>query len=361
MNKVISINLNGNSYQLDEDAYAVLLAYLDRAQTALRDNPDKAEIMADLEQAIGEKCRRFLGPNKTVVLKAEVDQIILDMGPVVGADTTADGSSEAGSPKDAAKADADAPRRLYRIREGSMLAGVCTGLATYFHLDVTIVRILFVVATFLTSGVVIPVYFVMMLVIPEATTSDEHAAAHGMPFSAQDIVDRATKFAKGDQAWRRQWRRKQRQFRREWRTAMDHDLRWRADDVPGALFAALIVPVFMLITLAMFVVLWFAIHSLATTGAVSGWTIPPDMPFWVAVVILVVLFAIATSPLSAARHISYRAYGHYPMFAILNGVVWMVVVGVLLWYGSQHQDDVRDFIQRLPDMWREIWTRFQQR
>ena len=361
MNKVISINLNGNSYQLDEDAYAVLRAYLDRAQSDLRDNPDKAEIMADLEQAIGEKCRRFLGPNKTVVLKTEVDQIVLVMGPVVGADTATDGSSEARSSKEAPKADASAPRRLYRIRENSMLGGVCTGLAAYFHLDVTIVRILFVVATFLTSGVVIPVYFVMMLVIPEATTSDEHAAAHGMPFSAQDIVDRATRFAKGDQAWRRQWRRKQRQFRREWRTAMDHDVRWRADDLPGAFFAAMIVPVFMVINLALFVVLWFAIHSLATTGAVSGWTIPPGMPFWVAVVILMGVFAIVTSPFSLARHISYRAYGHYPLFAIWSGVVWIAVIAGLVWYGSQHQIEVRDFIARLPEMWREIWTGFQQR
>jgi phage shock protein PspC (stress-responsive transcriptional regulator) len=361
MNKVISINLNGNSYQLDEDAYAALLAYLDRAQAALRDNPDKAEIMADLEQAIGEKCRRCLGPNKTVVLKAEVDQIILEMGPVVGAETTGERAGEARGSKDGAKADTDAPRKLYRIREGAMLAGVCTGLAAYFHTDVTIVRILFVVAMFLTSGIVIPVYFVMMLVIPEATTSDEHAAAHGMPFSAQDIVDRATKFAKGNQAWRRQWRRKQRQLRREWRTATDSDLRWRADDIPGALFAALMMPVFMVISLALLVVLWFAIHSVATTGAVAGWTIPAGMPFWVAVLILVMVYGILTSPLSAARHISYRAYGHYPMFAIWNGVMWMVVIGALLWFGSQHENEIRDFVQRLPDMWREIWTRFQQR
>src|SRR5262245_14714847 len=164
MNKVISINLNGNSYQLDEDAYAALLAYLDRAQAALRDNPDKSEIMADLEQAIGEKCRRVLGPNKTVVLKAEVDQIIVEMGPVVGADAAAQRSGEPKSSQDGAKAEAGAPKRLYRIREGAMIAGICTGLAAYFHADVTIVRILFVVATLLTSGFIIPVYFVMMLV-----------------------------------------------------------------------------------------------------------------------------------------------------------------------------------------------------
>src|SRR5262249_48718950 len=61
MQKVITINLNGNAYQLDEAGYEALVAYLDRAERQLRDNPDRAEILADLEQAIAEKCLRYLG------------------------------------------------------------------------------------------------------------------------------------------------------------------------------------------------------------------------------------------------------------------------------------------------------------
>ena len=61
MQKVITINLNGNAYQVDEAGYAALVAYLEGAERQLEDNPDRAEIIADLEQAIAEKCRRFLG------------------------------------------------------------------------------------------------------------------------------------------------------------------------------------------------------------------------------------------------------------------------------------------------------------
>jgi predicted exporter len=75
MHKVIVINLNGNAYQLDELGYDAVRAYLDRAEAQLRTSPDLAEIMADLEQAIAEKCQRFLGPHKTVVSAAEIDQI----------------------------------------------------------------------------------------------------------------------------------------------------------------------------------------------------------------------------------------------------------------------------------------------
>jgi hypothetical protein len=60
MKKVITINLNGNAYQIDESGYAALVAYLEGAERQLEDNPDRAEIVADLEQAIAEKCRGFL-------------------------------------------------------------------------------------------------------------------------------------------------------------------------------------------------------------------------------------------------------------------------------------------------------------
>ena len=54
MNKVITINLNGVAYQLEEGGYDALRAYLDHAARRLEGNPDKDEIMTDIEQAIAE-------------------------------------------------------------------------------------------------------------------------------------------------------------------------------------------------------------------------------------------------------------------------------------------------------------------
>src|SRR4029453_2280827 len=85
MHKVITINLNGNAYQIEEAGYGALVGYLDGAQRQLRDNPDRMEIIADLEQAIADKCARFLSPQKSVVTSSEVDQIIKEMGPVEAA------------------------------------------------------------------------------------------------------------------------------------------------------------------------------------------------------------------------------------------------------------------------------------
>jgi phage shock protein PspC (stress-responsive transcriptional regulator) len=49
-----------------------------------------------------------------------------------------------------------------------MVAGVAAGLANYLGVDVTIVRIAFVVAAILGGGIGIPAYLACLLLIPEA-------------------------------------------------------------------------------------------------------------------------------------------------------------------------------------------------
>src|ERR1700679_3276732 len=94
MNTVIIINLNGNAFHLEEPGFQSLRAYLERAQVQLKDNPDKAEIMADLEQAIADKCARFLQPHKNVLTAAENGEVLREMGPVQ-TDSTASGGAGA--------------------------------------------------------------------------------------------------------------------------------------------------------------------------------------------------------------------------------------------------------------------------
>src|SRR5271169_6112710 len=120
MNKVISINLNGNAYQLEEGGFEALRAYLDTAARRLEGNPDKAEIIADIEEAIAGKFRSLLNPNKTVIVAKEVADIISEMGPVEdasGASGTPPPGAQApraGTAADSAAAGA-VPKRLFKI------------------------------------------------------------------------------------------------------------------------------------------------------------------------------------------------------------------------------------------------------
>ena len=65
---------------------------------------------------------------------------------------------------------------LRRAYHGRMLAGVCAGLADYLAVDVTLVRIAFVVLTFL-GGAAIPAYLACLLLIPEEGSDQSIAAS----------------------------------------------------------------------------------------------------------------------------------------------------------------------------------------
>lgn len=58
------------------------------------------------------------------------------------------------------------PKRLYRSRVNRMIAGVCGGLAEYSNIDVTLVRILFVILG-LMGGSGIILYIIGAIIIPE--------------------------------------------------------------------------------------------------------------------------------------------------------------------------------------------------
>ncbi len=60
-----------------------------------------------------------------------------------------------------------APKKLTKIPEGKMVGGVCTGLADYLSIDVTVVRLGVAVVSLITGGAGIIAYIVGMIVIPE--------------------------------------------------------------------------------------------------------------------------------------------------------------------------------------------------
>jgi len=404
MQKVITVSLNGNAYQLDEDAYTRLSRYLDESAAALANNPDKAEIVADLEQAIGEKCARFLNAHKTVVTGAELHQIIAEMGPVdgdpgpaaadpkttagFGASTGAGAADATGAAGAAGVAGGPPPfvsRRLYQISDGAVLSGVCNGLAAYFAVDVTLVRAIFIALFLVTGGVALLGYVVLMFVVPYASTSEEHAAARGLPFNARALVERAkqkySQYQNGEwrgarDEWRKEWRRMRAEWRFERRRMRDEWRRhWRfgaggapasaaalspGAKTPAANYATHIITGTVLAILglifAIFTIGWvLALLSLLTTGALLGWSLPHGVPFWAALVVLVLLYNAIAWPIKAMRRSIYYSVGPYQgaWVEAWNGIAALAVVFALLWYGYHHQPEVHNLFDHLSQWWNE--------
>jgi len=60
----------------------------------------------------------------------------------------------------------DSTRKLYRSKTDRKVAGVCGGLAQYFNIDPTLIRVLFVVLAILGgSGLVL--YLALWIIVPK--------------------------------------------------------------------------------------------------------------------------------------------------------------------------------------------------
>ena len=58
-------------------------------------------------------------------------------------------------------------KKLYRSRKDSRIAGVCGGLAEYFNIDPTWVRLIFILLFFI-GGSALLIYIIMWLLVPLA-------------------------------------------------------------------------------------------------------------------------------------------------------------------------------------------------
>jgi phage shock protein PspC (stress-responsive transcriptional regulator) len=176
MHAVITITLAGHerTFRLHDDAHATLRRYLDRAASSLTDDPGRSEVLDDLEQAIGDRLLDRLGADDRIVVAAEVEAVLDVIGPV-----EADGRAAPGLTADRPRG----RRRLYRIREGQEVAGVCTGLAAYAELDVGWVRTIFVLLILVTVGLFLLVYIAMAFILPVVGTHEAWLAALDAPES----------------------------------------------------------------------------------------------------------------------------------------------------------------------------------
>ncbi|MGA3006667.1 MAG: PspC domain-containing protein, partial [Opitutaceae bacterium] len=381
MNKVIAINLGGTAFQLEEGGYDSLRSYLETASARLQGNPDREEIMSDIEQAIGDKFRLHLGSHKTVVLASEIAAVIEEMGPIEGTPNAAgepiagdaQPRAEAGDPAHAGRTDGPTglPKRLYRIKEGAMLAGVCNGLAAYVNVDPTLVRLAFILLTIIWGAGVL-VYLVLAVVVPKARSPEEKAAACGEPFTAQEFIRRAKEgyyeAAKAfpDRQARREWKRKMREDVRGWRRAFCCESRARANECrekwcgrgakdaevpPGASVA---MPLLSLLH-GILAVLWTcAMISLLATGAVFGIVLSPIVPIWITVLVLILAYKLIVWPLKATRRACYYGYGH-PRWAwsfvfLIDAIVWIAVAAVFLWLGLHYLPQLWEAFRNIPSV-----------
>ena len=84
-------------------------------------------------------------------------------------------------------------KKLFRNPDDRVLGGVSSGIASYFGIDVSVVRLIFVLSIFLSLGATILVYIILWIITPEAKTITEKMQMEGEPVTLRNIEDAVKK------------------------------------------------------------------------------------------------------------------------------------------------------------------------
>ena len=179
MKKVITANIGGKSFMIDEDAFAKLQNYLDSFKATIAHPKDAEEIMEEIEFRVAEILQEHLHNEMQSVNCAMVNIVIAQLGKPEGTREYDDNPYTQYNPLRPRK-------RLYRDPDHRIIGGVCSGVAAFFDLDITLVRISFLVML-IFGGAGFWLYIVLWIVAPAARTVAEKLEMRGEPATAENI------------------------------------------------------------------------------------------------------------------------------------------------------------------------------
>ena len=184
MKKTLTVNLGGTVFNIDDDAYRLLDNYLHNLRQHFRKEAGADEIVDDIERRISELfCEKQTEDLKVITL-ADVEQVIARIGRPE--EMEEDDENRTQAPTGAQNASVS-HKRLFRDPDDKILGGVFSGLAAYFGLDTPLLRLVMFVLLLFTKGIMIPIYIVCWIVIPQARTAADKLSMRGEAVTLENI------------------------------------------------------------------------------------------------------------------------------------------------------------------------------
>ena len=176
MNEVTRIHLGRQSYTVSVVAHKELKAYLADIEKKVTDKDVLQEVELRMSELLNE--RGVTGDK--VILPADVDYLKEQLG-------SPDDFSEEASEPIIATDENKATRRLFRDTDNAIIAGVASGVAKYFDLDATIVRLVFALLVIFSFGFATILYLLLWLIVPPAETASEKLQMQGKPVTLDGL------------------------------------------------------------------------------------------------------------------------------------------------------------------------------
>ncbi len=180
MHKTISINIGGMFFQIDEQAYMILEAYLESLKNHFAATEGKEEIIQDIEARIAEIFQTKIEAGQVLISQQIVDETINILGKPRDMDNR---DSEQEAKQETKKT---TKKRLFRDEENHVLGGVCSGLGHYLDVDPVWFRLGFVIGLIFFASSIL-VYLVLWIIIPKALSMEDKMNMKGSPMTISEI------------------------------------------------------------------------------------------------------------------------------------------------------------------------------
>jgi hypothetical protein len=178
MKKTLSINIAGFVFHIEEDAYAILDAYLKSIHAYFESFEGSKEIIADIESSIAEKFWNIRETEKVeAISQVHVETLIASLGTV--ADFKQVEEEEDKKEGYTAPKSVDGPKVFRRDITRKKLGGVAAGIARYFQVDPIWVRLVLLALLsasfplFHLGNVVFWAYIIIWAAIPGEMNPDD--------------------------------------------------------------------------------------------------------------------------------------------------------------------------------------------
>jgi len=184
MKKTVQVNLSGQVFTIDDDAYDLLSVYLQKISRLYERSAGKDEILSDIESRIAELLLERVSDDRSVVTIKDVQEVTEIMGNPEQFEEDTMEEETAGSGY--SSREYQGQKRLFRDPDSPMIGGVCSGIGYYFGIDPLWIRLAFAIALiFFGTGVLF--YILLWIIIPEAKTTADKLAMRGEPVNIGSI------------------------------------------------------------------------------------------------------------------------------------------------------------------------------
>lgn len=187
MKRTLTINLGGSVFTIDEDAYQLLDQYLSNLRLHFKEEAESKEVLHDFELRINELFSEKIRLGHQIITIEMVEEVIKKMGSpeeIFGED------DEMHAPYNEVKeevVDTTLGKKLFRDPDDKILGGVLSGLAAYYGADVVPLRIAAILLAFFSSGITIPLYLALWIIIPIAQTATDKLRMRGESVTIENI------------------------------------------------------------------------------------------------------------------------------------------------------------------------------